>query len=286
MATASKIKASEKQAICKKLVALLKKRYGGSVPKIDLPVMESLLFAVCLEDETYDSARACYDGLFETFHDLNEMRVSSIGELEAAFGEISEPAWRALRTRNILQYVFEKYYVFDFDVLKKSTLDLAARQLHKIPQLTPFVINWVMQHSLGGHLVPLDGTMRNAAVWLGLLESTQSEADGSEALKAAVRKSDTPLFGYLLKCVALDPPVKVEIDLELKAAKEEFDPTTAVDRLTLLMAEADSGSRRRKRKAAATRKKNAAAAKSGKKAASSAKGKTAAKKPKTSARKK
>lgn len=286
MATASKIKASEKQAICKKLVTLLKKRYGGSVPKVDLPVMESLLFAVCLEDETYDSARACYDGLFEAFHDLNEMRVSSIGELETAFGAIGDPAWRALRARNILQYVFEKYYVFDFDVLKKSTLDLAARQLHKIPNLTPFVMNWVIQNSLGGHLIPLDQTMRNAAVWLGLLETAQSEADGAEALKAAVRKSDTPQFGYLLKCIALDPAVKVEIDLELKAAKEDFDPTTAVERLTTLMAEADSGSRRRKRKAAATRKKNAAAAKSRKKAASSARSKTPAKKSKSTARKK
>jgi hypothetical protein len=147
-------------------------------------------------------------------------------------------------------------------------------------------MNWVIVSALGGHLVPLDRTMRNAAVWLGLLETTQSDADGAEALKAAVRKADTPLFGHLLKCVALDLAVKVEIDLELKASKEEFDPTTAVQRLTQLLADADSGSRKRKRKAAATRKKTAAAAKSQQKAASSSKSKSPGKKTKSPARKK
>ena len=61
MATASSIKASEKQSICKKLTSVLKKRYGGTTPKVELPVLESLIFSACLENASYDQAREYYD---------------------------------------------------------------------------------------------------------------------------------------------------------------------------------------------------------------------------------
>lgn len=285
MATASKIKASEKQAICKKLTALLKKRYGGSVPKVDLPVMESMIFAALLEDETYERARQYYDRLFDAFHDLNEIRVSSYGELETVLAGIENSDWKSLRVRSILQYVFEKTYVFDFESIKKKTLDLATRQLTKIPNLSPFVVNWTIQQSLGGHLVPLDTSMRNAAAWLGLLEAHQTANDGAEALKAAVRKADTPLFSYLLKSLAIDPVVKGEIESAIKKSKGvDFDPTTAVARLPELFDAAASAARKKKRVANA-KKRASAAAKPAPKAASA--GKTPAKKKaKTPARKK
>ncbi len=263
MVTASKLKNSEKQAICKKITAVLKKRYGGTIPKIDLPVMESLIFAICLEDETFERAREYYDRLFDAFHDLNEIRVSSIGELEAAFQGISHPEWRALRVRNVLQYVFEKHYVFDFESLRKKTIDLATRQLGKIPHLSHFARNWVIQNSLGGHLLPLDHTMRDAAVWLGLVESTQNEHDASESLKAVIRKPETPLFASLLKSLAIDPQVRPEIAAALKKSKTEFDATTAVARLPELFASAESAGRKKK-KAVADRKKAQATARAAK----------------------
>jgi endonuclease-3 len=280
MATASSIKASEKQAICKKLSTALKKKYGGSTPNVDLPVMESLIFAACLENETYERAQEYYDRLLEIFHDWNEVRVSSISELEAAFEGMADPDWRALRVRSALQYVFEKNYVFEFEGIRKKTQDLAARQLGKIPYQSPFVINWVMQNALDTHLVPLDDYMRDAAVVLGLLERKETAGDGAEALKAALRKADVPLFVALLKSFSVDPKVREVIVDELEASDEEFDPTEATDRLDEIFAAAKSGKRKKKKKKTTTRK-----SKAKKPAKTSARKKSAAKKTKSTTRK-
>ena len=49
-------KASEKQQACKKLTSLLHKDYGRNVPKFSLPVLETMLFAACLEDNPWEPA--------------------------------------------------------------------------------------------------------------------------------------------------------------------------------------------------------------------------------------
>lgn len=294
MATASSIKASEKQALCKKLTTTLKKRYGGSLPKIDLPVLETLIYAACLEDETYERAQEYYDRLFEVFHDLNEIRVSSIWELEEVFEGISDPDWRALKVRSALQYVFEKNYVFEFEGIRKKTQDLAARQLGKIPSQTPFIVNFVMQQALDSHVIPLDETMRNAAVFLGLLERSEKAADGAESLKAAIRKADVPLFVFLLKSLAVEPLPRELIAEELEFTEEEFDPTTGPKRLAELLEVADNPRKRSRKKKPAAKKattKKATAKKSSKTGATAKKSTSKAKKKpaatsKTPARKK
>lgn len=283
MATASSIKASEKQAICKKLSTALKKTYGGSTPKVELPVMESLIFAACLENETYERAQEYYDRLLEIFHDWNEVRVSSITELEAAFEGMADPDWRALRVRSALQYVFEKNYIFDFEGIRKKTQDLAGRQLGKIPHQSPFIVNWVMQNALDAHLVPLDDFMRDTAVVLGLLERKETTNDGAESLKAALRKADAPLFAALLKSLSVDPKIREVIIDELQYTDEEFDPTEAPARLEEIKAAAKSGKRKKKKKKpkSAAAKSSAAKKASAKKASSSKKSAAKSSKPTT-----
>ncbi|MDG2389410.1 MAG: hypothetical protein P8M30_08835 [Planctomycetaceae bacterium] len=248
MATASSIKASDKQAICKKLTIALKKRYNGSVPKIELPVMESLVFAACLENESYERAQQYYDRLLEVFHDWNEVRVSSITELEAVFEGMADPDWRALRVRSILQFIFEKKYVFDFEVIRKKTQDLAARHLNKIPHKTPFIVNWVMQNALDSHLVPLDDYMHETATCLGLLERKEKVGSAAETLKAAVRKADVPLFASLLKSLSIEPKIREVVLNELDYTDDEFDPRQAPAKLDEIIASAKSGKRKKKKK--------------------------------------
>ena len=84
MAAAKNLRAAEKQAICRKLITALRKRYKDPVPKNSLPVLETMIFAACLENSSYDHATSAYARLNDDFFDLNEIRVSSIAELEAA----------------------------------------------------------------------------------------------------------------------------------------------------------------------------------------------------------
>ena len=190
MVAANRSKSADKHEVCRKVTVLLKKMYAASLPKQELPVLETLLYAVCLENSTPEQAGAVYARLLNAFHDLNEVRVSSISELNPLFVDLSDPEWRAARVKSALQYVFETNYAFDFESLRRKTADLATKQLSKIPSLSSFVRAYVMQHCLGSHILPLDDRMHAVLVWLGLTEKEESPEQAGEHLRSFVRKAE------------------------------------------------------------------------------------------------
>ena len=204
MAVVKKTKASDLQALSKKLVTLLKKHYKLTSHRKERSVLETMLYAVCLENATQDHADAAYDKLHASFHDLNEIRVSTYGELTPCFEGMSEPEARAARVRAVLQYVFEINFDFDFESLKRKTLELAEKQLQKIRFMSSFIQLYTLQHSLGAHVIPVDDCMRDAGVWLGLCVPRCATGEAAEGLKSAASKSDAHLFCQYLRAFATD----------------------------------------------------------------------------------
>tara|TARA_R110002111_G_scaffold168038_1_gene233755 strand:- start:8023 stop:8937 length:915 start_codon:yes stop_codon:yes gene_type:complete len=255
---AKKISTSEKQTVCKKLITLLKKRYSATLPKYDRPVLETILHAICLENTTNDLADEVFDSLLEGFHDLNEIRVSTISELELVFSALGDAEWRAYRIRSVLQYVFDKEFCFDLDLLKKKTLEQAQKQLTKMKTLTPFVINHTLQVVLGSHAVPVDEKILNASKWLGLLPAEESIETASDSLKSSVRKSDAPLFSHLLRCLATDEELAADFNLARNPLPQEgVDFAQAPNRMESLFANPLSKQKKKvaKKKASTTAKK-------------------------------
>ncbi len=244
MAVVKKTKASDLQALCKKLITLLKKHYKPHGGKKDRPVLESLLYAVCLENATHAQADAAYERLHSTFHDLNEIRVSTFLELTPVFEGMSEPEARAARVRSILQYVFEINFDFDFESLKKKTIDLAEKQLQKIRFLTPFIQLHTLQIALGTHMIPLDDRLRDVCVWLGLAIPGASITEAADGLKAAILKSDTSVFCQYLRDFAIDPHLQSHFNpTKHKTPPDGHDLDDMVDRAEELIIHAEKAAK-------------------------------------------
>lgn len=205
MGTNRATKAADKSQVCRKFVLALHKAYGKSVPKIDLPVIETMLFATCLEDNAWAPAEAGLKTLISSFYDLNEIRVSSVGELEQVLAPLEKADWKGLRIRSILRFVFESTYSYDFEKIRRQTLEQAIKTLKKIPDITPFIRDFVLHEILGSHIVCLDGSMLTAAKWLGLVPIKDNVDEASEFLKGGLKKSEVSEFCYLLRCLATDP---------------------------------------------------------------------------------
>jgi endonuclease-3 len=240
--TASKIKASERQAILTKLVTVLKKRYGKQLPHADRPVFETLLFAALLEDATTADAEQAWDELVGAFFDLNEIRVSSITEIEHALKRLPHADWRALRVRDALQTVFETHYKFDLEHLKRKTHEQAIKELGTLRFATPYMRLYVLQQSLGSHVLPLDSRSLDVLIWLGIIEPETKADDAAEELKSSVRKADASLLCHMLRELASDPVFHGSFKLLAAERKEGIDPHDAVDRLNSLIA---SGGRKK-----------------------------------------
>ena len=235
MVAASRAKSSDRAAILKKLLPAIKKHYKVVVPKHDRPVLETMLFAICLEDASVADAEQSFARLGSEFPDLNEIRVSSIMEIERAFVGQTKPEWRAFHVRNVLQYVFEKSFAFEFESLRKKTLELAQKQLAKIKHLSGFVRSYTLQSVIGAHLIPLDEATCNALIWLGLVPPNQDAEQMSETLKSVVRKSEVPLFCASLRCLATDKDVLAHFNPASNPPPEEgFDGAQVAERLIAL----------------------------------------------------
>ena len=285
MAAAKRLKASDKQAICKKLVTTLKKRYKGSVPKNNRDVLHSMIFCICLEENSHDGAEELFEKLMESFHDLNEIRVSSITELEAVFTESRISEWRALRTRSLLHYIFEENFQYDYEAVRRKTQEQATKVLKKVKDISPFMVLQTLQLVLGSHVLPLDPRMINVAIWLGFVEPGSSADQASDQLKAVVRKNEVAQFCHLIRGIANDESLYDVIAFDVAEEPAETFDLNAVDkRLTEAISAAKSGGRKKK----PTKSKAASGSKS-KKKDSVPKAKAAAKKaatPKAAAAKK
>lgn len=274
MPSPSATKASDKQKACKKLLGLLHKDYGKAVPKFSSPVLDTMLFAACLEDNAWDAAQEGYDRLHRLYYDLNEVRVSSVAEIEETLSDLRLADWKGLRIRSILRFVFESTYTFDYEKLKRLTQDSAQKRLKKIDNMSPFIRNFTVQHCLGGYLVCLDSASTTAAIHLGLVPPGSNEEEAGDFLKAGLKKADTFPFTCALRCLATDPKFIDRLS-DVPDEDEEFDVGLVDQRYADL-----KKPRKRKKKKKVVPETKKAAAKTSKKAAAK---KTAPAKKKTAA---
>lgn len=228
-----KMKAADRQSVIRRVTSLLQKRYGRALPKSQRDVLQTMLFAIALENTSHTAAETALQRLVAAFHDLNEIRVSSINELESLLTGIPAPDWKALRIREALQYTFEKHYSFDLDSIKRKTMDLAEKQLEKISHLSDFARNYVLQHSLGSHVVPMDDVTREVVHWLGLAPYGTDNKTTGEEIRSAVRKQDAPAFCHLLRELVTD---RRYAGTFTQATSGDADGSTAVERLKQHMA--------------------------------------------------
>jgi endonuclease III len=192
-----------KQKLVTQLFTVLGK---GKLPEEDQParpVLEQFLYAICREGTTRERADQAYRSLQERFFDWNEVRVSSVRELADALGEVGEAEHRAQRIIDFLQEVFETTFSFDLEPLQKRGLKLAAKQLARYQAANDYAVAWVVQQSLAGHAVPLDGPSLRALRRLGLIDSDTEDLEALRAsLEHQIPKARGPLFNDLISALA------------------------------------------------------------------------------------
>src|ERR1700674_1765901 len=91
---------------------VLKRSYKYNSVRGEQPLLESLLFACCLENARHEAAEGMFAKLRSAFFDWNEIRVSTVKELAEVMQALPDPNAAAARLKGILQCVFESNYSF------------------------------------------------------------------------------------------------------------------------------------------------------------------------------
>ena len=137
--------------------------------------------------------------------DWNEIRVSTVQEVADALRPLPNAGLRAGWIIGVLHAVFEMNYSYDLGDMEKKGLkqaakqvsryfnekDLkslglkqAAKQIARFKQVNDFAVAWVVQRSLGGHAIPLDGPTCRVLRRLGVIE--EADADDMESVRGGI----------------------------------------------------------------------------------------------------
>jgi endonuclease-3 len=176
---------------------------SGDTASSSLPVLEQFIFALCRENATMEQAQLAYTNLKSRFFDWNEVRVSTIRELEEALAGLSDAESRAQRLVSFLQEVFEEKFSFDLEDLHKKGLKQAAKKLTNYGAANDYVGAWVVQRSLGGHAIPIDAATLRCVRRLGLIEPNTEDPEAARAtLEHLIPKAKGSQFTDAISVVA------------------------------------------------------------------------------------
>ncbi len=193
--------------------ALLKKRYKIE-PSVDkLSVLESVVFGISHEDTTREQANQALSRFKDDFFDWNEVRVSTLEEIQGVLAGMSDVEDRAFRIRRFLRQLFEKTYGFTLDVLAKKPQKESLKALEDYEALgSDYVLATVTRLALAGHAIPVDASTRRALGRLGVAEDDLDIPALRAILERAVPKNRGVEFSDLFEELAHDTCVAGEPD--------------------------------------------------------------------------
>jgi endonuclease-3 len=182
---------------------ILKKHYKP-VSTAERPVLEHLLYACCLSGDTHEAADEAFAKLQEAYFDWNEVRVTTVSELSEVMGALTNAASAASLLKRTLQSVFETYYSFDLEFLKKENLGKAVKELEKLDGVGPFALAYVTQNGLGGHAIPTCTGALEVLRILGVISDSEAEQNRVPGMERAISKRNGVDFGSMLHQLGVD----------------------------------------------------------------------------------
>jgi endonuclease-3 len=196
-----------KAQLLNEVQTLLKKRYKPRSDRSNgrLTVLEAVVYGVCHEGSTREQANQALSRFKDGFFDWNEVRVSTINEIEAALAGLGDTEPRAQRIRRFLRQLFERTYSFTLESVTKKTLKDATKALQEYEALgSDYVLATVIQQALGGHAIPIDEPTRRVLERLGIAESGGDNLPLRAILERAVPKNRSAEFVDLIEELAHD----------------------------------------------------------------------------------
>jgi len=172
-----------------KLFKIAKKHYEPVKPPADRPVLEHIMYACCLEDSSFDAADQSLARLIENYFDWNEVRVTTSVELAEVLNALYDPNDASVRLKKTLQNIFETYYAFDIDSMRKENLGKAVQSLEKMKHSSSFVVSYTSQNALGGHSIPIDNAMSQLFQTLDLMTDKEVKNRKVTGLERTIPKT-------------------------------------------------------------------------------------------------
>lgn len=210
-----------------KLAKALKKAFRSVPPPTERTVLETLVYACCLEDASHEQADEAFAKLTQTYVDWNEVRVTTVAELAELLAHLVHPHSAAVQLKRTLQSLFEKRYSFDLEELRKQNLGKAQAEIESWGGMSRFVAAYIAQNAFGGHAIPVGAAHLQLLLAAEIIVPAEAEKQTVPGLERAIPKNAGVEFAGLLHqaAMAFRQTVRGEdITALFKALKLELPP--------------------------------------------------------------
>lgn len=204
-----------------KLYRSLKKKHG-KVKKVvfDEPA-EAIVYAIVSESMRESEAKTIVKKMGKYFVDLNDMRVSRVGEFVEVIGSSASSAEKtALKLGKFLSAIYTKYDVVSLESLKETGKRQAKKDLEDLGILSRFAINYCFLTALSGHAIPLTEKMFNYLRACELVHPDSSDDDIEGFLERQVTAANGFEFYSLLREESDKSKKKLKKTAKKKAKKK------------------------------------------------------------------
>ena len=116
---------------------------------------------------------------------------------------LGHPLQSAERLKKLLYGIFETYYQFDLEFLKKENLSKAVLQFEKMTGVSPYTISYMSQNGLNGHSIPTDQSLLELMVVIGVITEDEAKKGRVPGLERAIPKAKGAEFGSLVHQLAI-----------------------------------------------------------------------------------
>jgi len=189
----------------------LKKRYkvAAEPSPAKMTILEAAVFGACHENATQEQAAEALTRFKANYFDWNEVRVSSLEEIQGTLDGLDHAEERALRIRRFLRQLFEKTYSFTLDALAKKPLKESVKVLQEYEIFSSdFILATVVQQSLGGHAIPISDDDRRALERLGVADGETDTPSLRSTVERAIPKTRGFEFSQLIEALTSDTCVE------------------------------------------------------------------------------
>lgn len=184
-----------------RLVRILADRYGPHIyPEERTSLLEQVVFALLAAENPVTNARKAVRDFKDDYVDWNEVRVSSIRELEdtLAKSRIERAGETAALLKSVLDRTFMELCRVELEQLRTEGPDRARKFVARLDMLKPHEQQYALVASGCETAPPLDPATERVCERLGLFRADDPPARRRRALEAAIEPAEALRFYHLM----------------------------------------------------------------------------------------
>lgn len=169
------------------LLKLLRQRYGKKPRPPSWELVETLLFYLIYHSSSVSAARRAFKHFRDDYVDLNEVRVSTMGEIRATLKNTGASEQAAQIVRSVLRDIYIRENAVSLASVAELPPDQAKKYLLQIEHLPAHAIDYLLLVRWEHPVLPVDEQIARMVSRIGLASSKASVPQAQRALMKLMR---------------------------------------------------------------------------------------------------